>query len=167
MNISTFLILCGGILCLILPPIFISTLKAKPLKTITVVLLLVYCVVLLIGVWGKLDLGWDTCYVTFDWTHEWCAKTIRWDIQSITSFDLIINLIMLIPVGIALYVLLPKHQLLLSLPIGLIIGILIECSQFVLPVYRSVQLSDALLNMISVWLGACLGWVYYKITNKK
>ena len=166
MNISTIFILCGGIACMVVPLILMMTVKPKPLKIVTIVLLLLYCVVLLIGVWGKLDIGWDTCHITFDWTYNWCAKTINWHPIPTTTFDFVINLIMLIPIGMALFVLLPQHKGVLSIIIGFLIGFLIECSQFVLPIYRSVQLSDVLLNMMSVAFGCLIGWIYDKITKK-
>ena len=54
---------------------------------------------------------------------------------------------------------------------GVIFGISLETLQFVLPVSRSVQLSDAILNTISVVMGGIIGILYdcvikYKSRNK-
>ena len=49
---------------------------------------------------------------------------------------------------------------------GFATGLLLEALQFVLPVYRSVQLSDVLLNALSVLIGGGMGMLYDKIFVK-
>ena len=77
---------------------------------------------------------------------------------------------MLIPIGLFDIYISRKtfmQKLLTCLLVGLMCGVLLETIQFVLPVVRSVQLSDVLLNAISVVIGGVMGVVYDKIFNKK
>ena len=60
-----------------------------------------------------------------------------------------------------------KYSILLALLIGLCTGSIIELFQFILPVNRSVQLSDIVYNGISGFLGGCYFYLLNLISTKK
>ena len=77
---------------------------------------------------------------------------------------------MLIPIG-TYFVFFNKNikfwkVILFSLLIGLGVGLCIETLQFILPVKRSVQLSDAVLNAVSVLLGAVYGVLLIRVNKR-
>lgn len=172
MTISTVLVLVlGAIFFFVLPFIIWSCFKKEKVqKILTIIYFCCYLCVLVIGVFGVLDIGEKYISFHFDFSHEWCAKTINFSLSNIGKFDLVINLVMLFPAGMFI-LFLARHKkwwvkLLLLVCIGLAIGISIETLQFILPISRSVQLSDALLNMVSVFVGGLIAWGYLWIISK-
>ena len=99
----------------------------------------------------------------------WCNKTIHLSLLYGGIRDVIINSIMLAPIGsyvvIYNYCFDKKHGLIKALLVGLIVGFSIEALQFILPVSRSVQLRDMLLNAFSATLGAALYILLIKLRN--
>lgn len=172
MTISTVLIIIlGALFYFILPFILWACFKNEKLKTIlTICFFSLYLVVLFIGVFGKLDINDNVVSFSFDFSGSWCAKPINFSLASISIFDLVINLVMLIPVGmLASYLMRNKSpfiKIICLLGLGILTGLFIETCQFILPVPRSVQLSDALLNTVSVFVGGLIAWLYLWIIKK-
>jgi len=128
----------------------------KKLKIILSVLLSLFLVVLFIGVFGEIDITKEFVYIDFDFSAGFFNKDI------ITNFstykvDRVINLIMLIPIGEVVCISAKqknsKFGILFAVIIGLLTGLFIETFQFILPVPRSVQLSDVVYNTISCVIG--------------
>ena len=160
----------SGIFILPLVLIFIVTNKRK-LVGKAKILLALYSILIVIGVFTKVVVTKNMVTITLDFSSGWLNKHIKWGIDGLNVIDAIINLIMLIPVGIALYIFYEdtkplKYIIFIALIGGLIIGLVIEVLQFILPCTRSVQLTDVILNAISLGFGAVLGNVYYKVTKK-
>lgn len=171
MTISTILILILGVLSFFVLPFGIWCIKNEKVKNIlTICFFCLYLGVLFCGVFGKLSIGEKVVKIDFDFGGQWCAKTIRWSPTNIGTFDLVINLVMLFPVGMIIFYFVRKKKwwarLLCLIGFGLLTGLLIETCQFILPVPRSVQLSDALLNMTSAFVGGMIAWGYLWFIEK-
>ncbi len=172
MEIST--ILCYGIAAIcfaLLPFVLLCIIKdRKKMNIAATVIFCCYLLVLFAGVFGKLEIGAKTTKITFDFSGQWCTKSIKWNFSHLSAFDIFINLIMLIPVGIFTSYFLHRKwkiwQLLIFLIfIGFGCGIFIETMQFILPIPRSVQLSDVIFNTASVFAGGLLGLAMIAITS--
>ena len=171
MTFNLILVLVLGAVCYIILPFVVWCLNGEKLKKIlTIVLFCLYLVVLFAGVFGQIDISKDRVSITLDFSGKWFAKTINWSLSKVTTFDLIINLVMLFPVGMmVLYFARNKKwwvKVLLLIVIGLCSGAFIEFFQFMLPIQRSVQLSDVLLNTVSVSVGGLIAWGYLEIIKQ-
>ena len=120
------------------------------------ILLSLFFIVLFVGVLGEIDINKDFVYIGFDFSSGFFNKEIIFSFSKF-KLDIFINLIMLIPIGEAVCIsakkINNKFGILYALLIGVIIGMLIETLQFILPVPRSVQLSDVIYNAISCVFG--------------
>lgn len=164
MKVSIYLVLALGVILYFIVPLIIWLFykDKKYSKTIVVTLLVLYIIVLLIGVLGKIEIG-KVVEVSLDFGGSWCSKKIKWSLFNLNKTDVLINIFMLIPLGLV-YKYFSKNKfrknILMLLLIGLCVGVLIETLQFILPVPRSVQLSDVILNSISVFIGGMIGCFY-------
>ena len=123
-----------------------------------IVLFCVYAMVLCLGVFGRVEFTKSTVKLGLDFSGQWCSKSINWNFAHLSAFDVVINLFMLVPVGFFVtYFLVKKWKiwqlLIFLLFIGFAFGLFIETMQFILPIQRSVQLSDIVFNSISVFIG--------------
>ena len=170
MKINTILVLVlGGICYLVLPFLILLIKNEKTRKIVASICLVGFVGVLLIGVWSVVDANKDYVNITFNFGGKWCNKTMKWDFSNISTFDLVINLVMLFPIGIFSFYFFKNKKiltkfLLLTL-IGAFCGSFIELSQYILPISRSVQLSDIVFNTISVLFGGIICWFYQWIIS--
>lgn len=164
MEIST--VLCYGLaaICFILLPlVLLNVIKdRKKMNIAATVIFCCYLLVLFVGVFGKVEVGSSTTKISLDFSGQWCTKSIKWNFSHLSTFDIVVNLVMLIPVGI--FVAYFAHRkwkiwglLIFLVFIGIASGCFIEIFQFILPVPRSVQLSDIVFNTISVFVGGLVG----------
>lgn len=147
----------------------------RKLLVTTCVFTVSFFLLLFICTLSTVSINNDFVTIEFVTNGKWCAKPINFG-MSPTKTDLLINIFMLFPIG-AFVVMVNHHKqkkfaVLKAILVGLLVGFCIELLQFVLPVNRSVQLSDMLLNSVSVFIGACyfrfLWWLRDKIyVNKK
>ena len=171
MTFPIWLVITLGAVCyLVLPFLIWALIKNEKIKKIvTIILFSLYCAVLFVGVFGVINFSKNNVHISFNFTNRWASKNINWGFN-ITKFDLIINLVMLFPVGMLTYFLLQKRRfltkILLLIVVGLMTGLLIETCQFILPIYRSVQLTDVLLNTASVLAGGFLAMGYLGLIKK-
>ena len=172
MTFSTTFVLILGIFCYYALPmlIFFLVKNQKAQKITLIVLFCLFLCVLAVGVFGKIDIYNGVVKISADFSAGWANKPINWGFEHITKFDLLINLFMLIPVGIFVTMLSKNAKwwqiLLKSALFGLVAGVSIETLQFILPVVRSVQLSDALLNCASAVIGALYALPLCKLIKK-
>lgn len=171
MKINTIAIIILGIISYVVVPFLILIIKNKKIKNaLSITALIFFVAILLVGVWSKIDITKSYTQITFDFSGQWCDKTIKWNFSNISTFDLVINLVMLIPIGIFAFhfiqKLKPWQKLICLVPIGILCGTAIELSQFILPVPRSVQLSDVIFNTISVFAGGLICWLYEFLVSK-
>ncbi len=160
------------IICYIIIPFFVFQFarNSKIGKIITIVSLVTFCVVLFFGITSKLTFIEEKVLIELDYSSDWCSKTINFSLTNIMSTDFIINITMLIPIGLSLFYLMKcsnwkKFDIIFV--IGLVTGILLETIQFILPVPRSVELSDVLLNTISTVFGGGIGIMFDTMFRKK
>ncbi len=170
MIINTILAIILTSFCYIILPFLILLLPNKARKICAIISLIGFIIALLMGVWGKIDINRDYISFAFDFSGSWCAKSINLSFDNLSKLDIVINLLMLIPVGIFSFYAIKKYNVALRLlfvtAIGLCCGAMIELTQFVLPVPRSVQLSDVIFNGISTLIGALICWLYSIIIDK-
>ena len=153
-------------------PLFILFLvrNKKALFIVATALLLLFVVALVLLTLFDVSVSKDvvTIYAHFD--KSWCSKTIHLSLLYGGIGDVITNIIMLAPIGsyvvIYNYCFDKKYNIIKGLLVGLLVGFCIEAMQFVLPVARSVQLRDMLLNGVSAMLGSILYVGILKLRNK-
>lgn len=170
MRLNTTFVLIIALLAYFVLPIFLLLIKNKRAKNITLwCLFAIYACVLLVGVWAQVDVSKQFVNISFDFSTGWANKQISWTFKNLTTFDICINLIMFIPVGMMVWIKTDKLSWLKKLPtlliVGLICGLFVEISQFILPVPRSVQFSDVIFNTISVLIGGIVCWFYQTIIS--
>lgn len=170
-SVSTTLAIILTVFCfIVLPVVLMLCIKnVKVLTIITCVMTIIFVGGLCVCVFATVSIGKDVVTIQFVNNGRWCAKTINF-FSILQKNDILINLCMLFPLG-AFFVVLAqqsnlKFQLLWSLLAGLAVGLFIETWQFILPVNRSVQLSDAVFNAISVFIGATWYWLIWQIRKK-
>ena len=147
-------------LFLIMPILLVVLVKSrKAVKTILYCIFVVYIAFLIIGVFTQVSINKQYVYIAFNYS-QYTQKPINWTLKVENLIDVLINLVMLLPVGIVLYFRLKKGflwRIVSGAIVGLGIGVIIETCQYFLPVNRACQLLDVLLNAISVGVGTCLG----------
>ncbi len=166
-TINTTFAVIIAILCFVLiPTILILAIKnKKTLFIVACVFAALFFAALCICVLSSVAITKDVVTIKFVSNGQWCAKNINFSFSNLTKTDVIINLLMLFPLGafstvIALRKDL-KFPLVYAFLIGLSVGLTIETLQFILPVNRSVQLSDIIFNGISVLIGG----IWFRIVS--
>jgi len=160
---TTIALIVVAVCFLAIPTILMLCIKNKrALLVATCVLTAIFFVGLCICVFSQVTITPDNVTIEIISNGKWCAKSIDYSFK-VNKQDLLINLFMLFPMG-AFCIVFTQHRnlkfpILWGLMIGLIIGFLIETFQFILPVNRSVQLSDMVLNAASVVIGTIYYWV--------
>lgn len=170
MNISLILIWILVPLLYFVVPFLVLLLvnNRKILRGIVTSFLVIYCIILCVGVFSNFYYTDNSFCVYFDFTYTE-GKSIDFNVFDNSLLDALINIIMLIPVGIAIVALNypnEKRTIILLSTIGFCVGIVIELLQFVLPIARTVQLADVLLNGLSVLIGGGIGYLYILLTRK-
>lgn len=160
LNSTTTLII--ALVCYFVVPflVILFVKNERALKIFTWIIFSIYLVILLIGVWTRVSIKNGVVNISLDYSYGFFNKSVSWGFLKLTAFDIAVNLIMLLPVGVVYCIIKPMKfpkQLLKGLILGLILGICIELGQFILPVQRSVQLSDVVFNTISVIVGVIVG----------
>lgn len=171
MSINTVFLICVGMLSFFILPLFLLFIRNKKLqKIICIVVICAYVIVLLAGVLCRIDITKQNVTIDLDFSGKFVSKPINLLFNHLTTFDIVINLLMLIPIG-TYFVFFNKNikllnTVLFSLLIGFCVGLCIETLQFILPVQRSVQLSDVVFNSISVLIGAMYGFLLICVKKK-
>ena len=165
---TRFILVIGGLIYFILPIIIWINKDKKLIRILVDILFGVYLVVLILGVTCRINFDHVSTIVDFDYSGEWLSKKVNWSLKEIVGADLIINLVMLIPIG--LYVAFMSKNtnyvsFIVMFIIGFMLGLGIEILQYVLPVPRSVQVSDIILNGFSVCIGGLMGGILNLITT--
>ena len=171
MTISNLLIYFFVCLLYFVMPIFIIIFvkNKKAQIIINTSLLCCFVVILFFATICNVDISKHTTSISFDFSQNWCNKNINWMPYTKSLGDFLINVTMLFPIGVFTACFSKRKlwiTLLISASIGLLCGLTIEAYQFILPVSRSVQLSDVLLNCVSVVLGSLYASAIIFIKNK-
>lgn len=167
---TTFVIIMVSIFYLVFPFLIMLIRNKKTQKILSIVSFCIFIAILIVGTLGKIDISKTTTTISFQKFGNWFDKNISFSFSHLTKQDIIINLLMLIPIGtFTCYCfenLKTWKKIFISLAVGFICGMLIEFCQFMFPVPRSVQLSDIIFNAISVLFGALICVLYQFIINK-
>ncbi len=136
----------------------------KWFKWLTLCLGLAYFCVLIIGVFGKVDIA-DTVSVSFENNGMWFSafNFILFN-SSISNF--LINIFMFFPLAVIIFAFFKKHLFLKTVILAFCLSIFIETMQFVLPISRTVELTDIIFNTLS----GIISFLYFyqlKILNRK
>lgn len=126
-------------------------------------MLIMYAIILFFGITSRIVIDNNFAIVSLDYSANWCDKTINFSLLKIDKIDLLINIVMLIPIGLTVVYFNNKSivsKFVVLVIVGVVMGVSLETIQFILPVIRSVQLSDVLLNTFSVVLGGIIGLLY-------
>ncbi len=172
MSINTYLVVGVWLgLFVVLPLLLLAFMKnGKAKSAIFSVLTVLYVGVIVVGIISNLEITKTAVTINFDFSGTVGGKTINWAFENLSSYDIIINLVMLFPLGmyIAYFIrhIRPMNSLLICWYIGFMVGFVLELLQFVLPISRSVQLSDAIFNMISLFMGGFVGTLFTSIATK-
>ncbi len=129
------------------------------LRRIMSVFLAFYVVLTLLLTILTVQFNVDMIDISFDFSGEWMSKEFSFDLFPSNFEDFIINILMLVPFGGFIYCLSKKRgdkRILNAIYLGLLFSIVIELLQFFMPISRSPQLSDILLNTISSLIGAVI-----------
>lgn len=174
MRLNTILVFVILIVFYFLVPVLALFLRDndKIYRKFRAIYLSLFFIVLIIGVLGKIDLNKNVVYIGFDFSSGFFNKTIITKFPKF-KFDIYINLIMLLPIGEFVFIENLKKGKFFSefdsFLYGVLIGIVIEFLQFVLPVDRLVQISDIIYNGISSLIGFIifsLIFYFYKMIIK-
>lgn len=142
----------------------------KVKKIVSIILFCVYVIVLLLGSYSKLEPSSHFVKFSFDFTGKWCDGYIKTTFVGIPWDMVLINLVLLVPVGIFMMYFIkdmkPLTKILLLLGFGLLAGVFLELLQFILPIPRAAQLSVMLFKMMGVYLGGMIAQFYFLIIEK-
>ena len=165
-----------SILYIICPIVLRLLINKKKINTIlSLVLLILFLIVLFLGVFTNCSVTYPSIKISFSTNGLWASEYIRFNIFKLSIFDLCVNAIMLLPIGVIFSLfyyyknptLSIKKLLLWLMLIGFLSGLFIEAMQFILPIERAIQLSDIILNTISCVLGGVYFFILLKIKTKK
>ena len=131
---------------------FLVIKNEKIIKVIFLILAIIYCILICIGVFFKVNLAQKITITLFE-NVESVNKSFSFYPFAKTLTDFLINILMFVPLGFLLSPIIKKHTLIKTLLIGLIFSTFIELMQLLLPIVRSPQLSDIILNTLSCLIG--------------
>lgn len=171
MTLNTIAVSILALICYFVLPlmILIFVKNYKSVKKITFALLIIYIVILVIGVWTRVDVTRNVVKISLDYSYGFFNKSIRWGFSNLKIFDILVNLVMLMPIGLSLVILKKEPFITLlikSVILGFIVGFIVELGQYILPIYRAIQLSDVIFNMISLVFGTIIGKIFLIITKR-
>lgn len=162
MDFNLVLLIILGVVCIILLPVScFLTCSNQMLNRLRNLLFVFYVITLFVGVTCQIQFDGNIVKINYEFTKIWGNKDMLWGFENLTALGVFLNLAMLMPLGsyIASSTKVEKpwwQTVLLACFVGLVVSLFIEAMQFALPVNRSVEFSDTLLNTISAGLGALL-----------
>ncbi len=166
----TFIIITAVVVLFIVPTaIILSCKNIQAFRIIMWIFAILFIICLLAFVLLYVEIY--KSYVTIEFRLEggWFSKNIELNLKK-SKIDILVNTLMLMPLGAPLMALFYKKgvklKLLWATIIGLGIGVFIEFCQFMLPIPRTVQVTDALLNMISLFIGAVYFGLFMRLRKK-
>ena len=142
----------------------------KPIKREWIwILFAIYLLALLLLLFHRTPRESYSCNLTpFETIRYWLDLLARYDLlaqdlRPFTIMNLVGNLAVLIPMGIFLPVLFPRHRSFWRFLVTVILSVcLIELAQY-LTKRGSLDVDDLILNVP----GACLGWLLWRVLLKK
>jgi glycopeptide antibiotics resistance protein len=153
---TIFLFLTAFILMVIAPIILVFALKnhQKALKIITTIFACGYFVCLFIGTTADINMTSSKTTIDFDFTKKWF--NINFLLYDFDLDNILINLFMFFPIGFIVYVFADKKPFIKTIILALILSIIVELYQFILPINRYTELTDLIFNTTSGLISACV-----------
>ena len=157
-----FVIFMVVLFMFLLPSVFVMFFNHKPwLKWVVLCFFIIYLLVLFAGVFGKIDITQNTVYITFENNGlPFNAHNFLW--WNFDKANVLINLFMLFPVCLIIFAFCKKHTFLKTIILAFCLSAFIETMQFILPVSRTVEITDLLYNTLS----GIIGWLYFYLLIK-
>lgn len=141
--------LAGLLFVVILPILFFVILKneSKLLKFCAIIYMVCYFVLLFVGVTSTINFDKSSVIINLAFDGEWFSPNFVLFGGGIVNS--LINLVMFFPLGLLVYSFSKKKKFLKTILLALILSIIIETLQWILPISRNTELLDVLLNTIS------------------
>ena len=136
----------------------------KVLKIAGLISFIVYCLLLSVLVFGKINLTKTFVTISFENTIPWFSLNFIW--ANFGKTNVMYNLIMLFPVAAFVFSQTTEKTFLKTILISFVLSFTIELLQFILPVYRTTEVFDVLTNTISGIIGYLYFYVIYLIAKK-
>lgn len=161
MDFNLVLVIIFCVLMFIIAPIVCYIFcKREVLNQIRYIFLMFYIIVLFVGTTSDVSISDGLVHVNYSFAKIWGNKEMFWGFDSLGWFDVFSNLFMLIPIGTYIASDSKDRALWQTLFItclwGMIVSLIIESMQYILPVNRCVEFSDTLFNTISAGIGALI-----------
>ena len=150
------------VLMVLVPPIILFFLQKHPktIKLVTIILTIIYAVLLIIGTTAKVYISGSNLVIRYPNSADWFS--MHFAVFNKGKANILVNLALLFPVGPVVYVFSKSHSFLKTVLISFAVSLFIETYQFILPVFRTTELADLILNTISGALSA----LYCEILTK-
>lgn len=136
--------------------------KPKILKSCAIILFFVYLISISILVFAKLEFNGNLICITFEQSASWFSLLFRVGVVS-NKRQLFLNLLMMFPISVFVLVITKKDKFcykktfILTLVLSFLLSACIEILQFVLPIDRTTEILDLVINTFS----GALGFLFY------
>ena len=165
----TIAIIGYAVACVLLPILLLIFLK-KAKSVILGILLALYIILALAIVVANLSISNGLIKIQYNYDIEFNEKIINFGFNNLSIIDVIIDLIILIPIGLILAYFLrhlkPLTAIMFCWYFGFAFGFIFELLQFIVPVTRGVNVSDAIFNMLSLFIGGLFGRMFISISKR-
>ena len=167
MSINLYLAFALAFLLMVAIPttlVFVLKNKSKTLKPIIAAMTTIYLCFLFVGTLTLFSKSGDTITFTFNFSStDWFSSYFIWG--SFGKLNILINLLMMFPVGYVVFTFSKKHKFLKTIIASFLLSVTIELLQFILPIYRNTEVLDIALNTISGIISATYCWLLSKISK--
>lgn len=143
--------------------IFVFINNARILKILSIISFVLFLICLGFLVFGNVSFKNGNIVLTLQTNNKWFSMIFLWGSFSVTN--ILLNIFMLFPVGAFCLCNFKKHTFIKTLLISFVISVTIELLQFVLPVNRSTEILDVILNTLSGAIGYLYFYLVFKFSN--
>lgn len=150
MEINIYLAIISIFLILFAVPFLLCTIlknKRTALKIFITIWFVIYLAFLFIGTTANIQIDNNIVKLWYNFNMPWFK--LDFSFYSSGMFNIFTNLAMMFPIGFFIFSVYPKNQFLKTIFLSLIISIIIELYQWILPVNRHTEIFDVVLNVAS------------------
>lgn len=167
MNINLYFGIIVGLIFVIVLPILIFIFLFKHKKSFnffTTFYFICYFVSLFILTTAQIKFSNSLVTINLAFDNNWFSPKLI--IFGGGTFNIFINIIMFFPLGLLTFWVNKKHKFIYTIIFSFIISVFVETMQLILPVNRTTELFDIILNTISGIISAFSFYVLYNLKNK-
>lgn len=167
MNINLYFGIIVGLIFVIVLPIliFIFLFKHKKLfNFFTTLYFICYFVSLFILTTAQIKFSNSLVFINLAFNDNWFSPKLI--IFGGGTFNIFINIIMFFPLGLLTFWVNKKDKFISTIIFSFIISVFVETMQLILPINRTTELFDIILNTISGIISAFSFYVLYNLKNK-